>query len=116
MIRAESSDAGRRGAESDRDMPNPSENLPGIYLGAASLMCLVSYFGARNRRLGWRKRERQGEVTRLWLRWIYWNRSLAPESSSEPVGQESAKAAAHDREQASRDAAWQTASAVRKPV
>jgi hypothetical protein len=88
-------------------MLNPSENLPGIYLGAASLMCLVSYFGARNRRTGWRKTARQGEVTRLWLRWIYWNRSLAPENSA-PAASQSLEPL---DQQPANDVSWRTVSA-----
>jgi hypothetical protein len=93
-------------------MLNPSENLPGIYLGAASLMCLVSYFGARNRRTGWRKQVREGEVTRLWLRWIYWNRGLAPENSS-PAASDSLQAL---EQRPATDVPWRTVSPAGKHV
>ena len=58
-----------------------SPTLPGIYLGAASLICLISYFGARSHRLGFQRTAREGDVTRLWLQWLTWNRSLAPEGA-----------------------------------
>jgi hypothetical protein len=60
-----------------------SVSIPGMYLGAASLICLLSYFGARNHRLGFQRLEREGNVTRLWLQWLTWNKSLAPENSAE---------------------------------
>ncbi len=88
-------------------MPNPTETLPGIYLGAASLICLVSYFGARSRRLGFQRSDQAGDVTRLWLQWLTWNRSLAPEDAPVAAG-----AAEKDTVRATPMVEWQTATSA----
>jgi hypothetical protein len=91
-------------------MPNPTENLPGIYLGAASLMCLLTYFGARNRRLGWRKPLREGDVTHLFRRWLRWNRALAPEVPAGTVAGAVQPQRQSEPARPAAEAAWRAAS------